>query len=240
MAIGQPHQRREVLVDDHERQAGVLQARQAGPDLLADQRREPLGGLVQDQQARVGHERPPDGEHLLLAARQVGAQVALALLQARKHLVDAPERPRLAHALAIAAGGDQVLAHGQIGKDVPAFWHQPDARARHEVRGPAGDVVPAQAHRAAARRHHAHDRLDGGGLAHAVAPDERDDLALADIEAHPEQGLARPVERLDVLDLQEGVHLRAPDRPGRRRARPGSAGPPRRCRTRCRGRRPPP
>ena len=53
-----------------------------------------LGGLVEDQEARVGDERPRNGEHLLLAARELVAEVATALAEARKQLERARRRPR--------------------------------------------------------------------------------------------------------------------------------------------------
>ena len=53
-----------------------FQAVQRPPDFLAHHRRQALGGLVQDQQARIGQQRAADGQHLLLAAGQVAAQVA--------------------------------------------------------------------------------------------------------------------------------------------------------------------
>ena len=46
----------------------ALQARQAAPDLGADQRRQAFGRLVEDQQPRIGHQRAADRQHLLLAA----------------------------------------------------------------------------------------------------------------------------------------------------------------------------
>ena len=49
----------------------ALQHRQAIPDFVADQGRETFGGLVQNQEARVGHQRPADRQHLLLAAGHV-------------------------------------------------------------------------------------------------------------------------------------------------------------------------
>jgi hypothetical protein len=54
--------------------------------LLDDDRREPLERLVEEEQLRVEDERARDREHLLLAARELVAEVGLALLEARKHL----------------------------------------------------------------------------------------------------------------------------------------------------------
>jgi hypothetical protein len=45
-------------------------------DLLLGQRIERRGGLVEDQQARLAHQRPRDRQPLLLAARQLHAALA--------------------------------------------------------------------------------------------------------------------------------------------------------------------
>jgi hypothetical protein len=73
MAIGELDQPVHVLVDHQDGLAGLAKLPQATPDLLADQRGEALGRFVQDQQPGVGHQRAPDREHLLLAARQLVA-----------------------------------------------------------------------------------------------------------------------------------------------------------------------
>ena len=47
-------------------------------DLLDDDRREPLGRLVEQQQLRAGAQDAADRQHLLLAAGQLGALAARA------------------------------------------------------------------------------------------------------------------------------------------------------------------
>jgi len=53
-------------------------------DLLDDLRREAHRRLVEQDHARTGHERAPEGGHLLLAARGVAGERAAALFQLRK------------------------------------------------------------------------------------------------------------------------------------------------------------
>jgi hypothetical protein len=76
------------------------------PDLHGDQRREAFGGFVEDQQIGVGHQRAADGEHLLLAARQLPAAVVDALAQPRKGFHHPLEGPV---ALAVDAGARRHL-----------------------------------------------------------------------------------------------------------------------------------
>src|SRR5213593_607959 len=65
--VRDPGERRHVFVDDEDRLPPRLQAFHAAPDLGADERREPFRRLVEDDQARVRHQRASDREHLLLA-----------------------------------------------------------------------------------------------------------------------------------------------------------------------------
>ena len=61
-------------------------------DLLDDHRRQPLGRLVEQQQPRAGAQDAADGQHLLLAARELGPLAAQPLAQVREQLEDRVER----------------------------------------------------------------------------------------------------------------------------------------------------
>ena len=45
--------------------------------ISADQRGQAFGRLIEDQQARVGHQRTADRQHLLLAAGELVAMLAM-------------------------------------------------------------------------------------------------------------------------------------------------------------------
>src|SRR3954468_11234518 len=64
MPVRQAHEPLDVFVDDQDRLSRGAQAGEALPDLLAHQRRQAFGGLIEDQEVRIGHERPADREHL--------------------------------------------------------------------------------------------------------------------------------------------------------------------------------
>src|SRR5690606_32095908 len=81
-----------AAVGDLEGLMGVLLFQRYGDALLADglddledlsndQRRQPEGGLVKQQQGRLGHERPADGQHLLFTARHGSRPLTGAFLQ---------------------------------------------------------------------------------------------------------------------------------------------------------------
>src|SRR5271166_849662 len=83
-AIDEVEQGLEVLVDDEDRLTLLLEALQAVPDFHANERSEPFGRLVQHDELGVGHQRAPDGEHLLLSAGKLVAVIAAALGEARE------------------------------------------------------------------------------------------------------------------------------------------------------------
>src|SRR5262249_59126060 len=93
--------------------------------LLDQDGREPFQRLVQQDDARIEHERTADREHLLLAAGKLIAEIAAALGEPREQLVDALERPR-------AGPGDrgEVLLDRERLEDVALLRHPADAGMR--------------------------------------------------------------------------------------------------------------
>ncbi len=104
----------EVLLDQEDAQALLLELAERLDQHLDDRRREALGGLVHDQQLRVRDQGAADREHLLLAAGELGAAVALALGEPREELVDAVDRPaaRCRSALATMRRCSSTLSDG--------------------------------------------------------------------------------------------------------------------------------
>ncbi|MNT64968.1 hypothetical protein D3C72_2029150 [compost metagenome] len=92
----------------------------------------------------------------------------------------------MGRALPVVRGGYEILAHGQVGKDVAALGHQPDAALRHLVGGQPADVEAVEGDGAAGGGVQAHHRLHGGGLAHAIASQQGDELAGPDIQVDAE------------------------------------------------------
>src|SRR5690606_2114235 len=74
--VGDPQYERRMLLDDDRRHPFLAHdAPQRGEQLLDDDRCQPLERLVEQQQSRVEHQRARDGQHLLLATRELAAQV---------------------------------------------------------------------------------------------------------------------------------------------------------------------
>src|SRR5204862_76207 len=86
MAVGDRQGGTQVLLDQEHRKALALEIVEHRDDLLDDHGRQPLGRLVEQEQRRIEHERARDRKHLLLAAGELKAEVALARTQARKQL----------------------------------------------------------------------------------------------------------------------------------------------------------
>src|SRR5580700_8777207 len=97
VAVGHRSREAEVLLDQQDREALCFQATHRRPDLLHDDRGQTLGRLVQQQEPGAGAKDAADGQHLLLAARQLGALAPEPLRQVREQLEDRlarePARP---------------------------------------------------------------------------------------------------------------------------------------------------
>src|SRR5678816_1822493 len=151
MPVGELDQALHVLVDHQDRLAARAQRGETVPDLLAHHRRQALGGLVEDQEARLGHERAADRQHLLLAARELVAHVRAPLVKTREQLEDAGDAlggraPAPSPGVGAVAGGiagrrpgarplegAQVLLDREVGEDLPALGHETQAAPRDPV-----------------------------------------------------------------------------------------------------------
>src|SRR5882757_5076421 len=87
--VGQPQNLLGILLDNNRADApGPGNGAERPEQFLDDDRRQPLGGLVQQQDFRIERQGATDCQHLLLAAGELVAEIAAAFLQPRKHLVD--------------------------------------------------------------------------------------------------------------------------------------------------------
>ena len=212
-----PHLHDVAAVGQLERGAGVLLHQQDGhagrlvdlADGLEDgahqQRRQPQRGLVEQEQARPGHEGPADGQHLLLAAGEGAGQLLAALVQDREEPRDEPAGLLQPARVAPREGAQvEVLPHRQGAEDAPPLGHLGDAEPHQLVRLDGVDRLPLEVDLAAAGAQQAADGLEGGRLAGAVGAQDGDDLALADLEVDAVQRLHVAVGDAQALDLEEG------------------------------------
>ena len=69
-AVGHAEGQGDILLDEQDAEPFALQAHQHAADLAHDDRRQTLGGLVEEEELRIGHQGARHGQHLLLAARE--------------------------------------------------------------------------------------------------------------------------------------------------------------------------
>ena len=95
-----------------------------GVDALHHDQDQAEGELVEQQHARVGDQRPADGDRLLLAAGQLGRALRPALAHPAEQLVDALDRPR---SFPRVGGADlQVLLDRKRAEQAPPLRHHDD------------------------------------------------------------------------------------------------------------------
>ena len=191
---------------DDRRQPALAQAGDRLGHAIDEQRSEPLGRLVEEQDARVREQRASDREHLLLAAGELVAVMAPPLLEPGQQVVDVAQAPLDLAAGDRAAGELQVLLDREAREDPPPLRDDRDPGARDRVRALAGQVAPVQQHAARPRPHQPDDRVDERRLADAVPSEQRDHLALLQVEVDAVQHVARVVSGADAAELEQRAH----------------------------------
>ena len=200
-----------VLGEEHRQAEVVDQARDGREDLLGRRRVEGGGGLVEDQHAGVGGQHRPDGDALLLTARE-GAQVA------GTQVGDAQQVERLLDAAAhrLRSGAELLHAVGELLLD--RVGDEPGERVLADVpdevrplaRRLVDDAAPVEQdvageHPAGEARHEAGDDAEERGLADAGAARDEDQLALLEREVDAVQHLVLGVAEADVSQLDHTV-----------------------------------
>ena len=180
------------------------------------QRIEPDRRLVDDDDARVGHERPGDGEELLLPAAQRPGALAAAFAKHREAVEAARE---ILVSLRAGPPGPaceaQGLLDGEMRHQPPPLRHQPEAEPGDAVRRPpqqggAGEFGPPAQHPAAEPRQQPHEGADGGRLAHAVAAEQGHHLPGPDRKRDAGQHLAAAVAGREILHRQHQATSSSP------------------------------
>src|SRR5206468_2995998 len=136
---------------------------------------------------------------------------ALRRLVEQQQLGIAHQRARDRQHLLLAAREIAAVTAGQLaqrGEQIEDALGRPAAAALGHVEVlPAGDVDALEGHAPRLGRGEPHDRAHGSGLADAVAAEEADALAGADLDRDAEQHARQPVRRVDLADLeQRGGH----------------------------------
>src|SRR5205085_818207 len=166
-------------------------------------RREPERRLVEEQELRARHERAGDRELLLLAAGERGGRQPQALAEDREEL----EQPLAAVAVRGTPGGGradpQVLGDCEAGEEPPPLGREADAALHDPLRWEVADLLAGERDPPRVRPVEADDREERRRLPGAVRPEERDDLAFADLQVDVPDGDDRAVARRQPAHLQE-------------------------------------
>src|SRR5206468_8985833 len=200
--VGEGEGEGQILLRHQDGHALLLEDGDLVGERLHDQVSQTLGGLVQDEEARIAHESASDREHLLLASREIARPASVELGEDGKGRVDALHRPGRRARGQGPARDLQVLSHGEVREDATVLGHEADAPARDTVGRPSRDVRAVEEDLAPVGRGEADDAPERRRLAHAIAPEDAHGLALVDLEAHPEQNLAQVIARVEVPHLE--------------------------------------
>src|SRR5690606_18629299 len=172
-------------------------------DLLDDDGGEALIGFVEEEELEVAGQSAGNGEHLLFAARQGDAILLAAFGEAGEVRIDAVEFPAVSRS---DPGDSEVLFHRQALDDAAILGDELDAGAGRLEALHLVDRLAVQPDGAGMQAGivDAGDGAQGRGLAGAVAAEQSQDLAVADVEGYTLHDVALAVIGVDVLDGEEG------------------------------------
>ena len=167
----------DILLDEDDARAAVLDARQRRIDVAHDAWREAEADFVAEQQPRIGHQRAADGRHLLLAPRQHAAGDLAALAQSREEIVDGGERPLAFDGARRIAPMSRFSSTAERRKEPASLRHERDTAA-HDVGGVAmADRLAVEDDARGWPGEQPGDGLQERRLAGAVGADDGDRLA---------------------------------------------------------------
>ncbi len=220
--VGVVHHHLHVVLDEQEGDALL-----GAEPLHVVEQPAPEGGvdpghrLVEEQEARLGHQRPCELEQLPLTARE-RARVMIPergevedLEQLHRLLADfrlSPPRGAGAKqhvyqplARLIASAEHHVVDHRHSGQRLGDLEGPNHAEAGDRVGRAAEDVPAAERRRTSIRAVETGDHVEEGRLAGAVGPDQRGDRAVA----NPKAGTVHGADAAEALDDAVGLEDRA-------------------------------
>src|SRR5580765_1405668 len=198
-----------VLLDEQDGRALLVDLDDRLEDPLDEDRGEPHRRLVEQQERRMGHERPADRDHLLLAAGECSGLLLLSFREPGKERVDPFEvAAELRAVTSLECAHLEVLEHGHAGEELAALRRLRNAEPYDVVGWFAGDVRAAKHDRSAPRMVEPVDRAKHGRLSGAVRADQGHDLAFVDLDRDSFQRFDRAVVGVHFLDREQRAVLR--------------------------------
>src|SRR5215475_6921645 len=180
-------------------------------DRRHDHRREPFGGLIQQEQFWAERERARDRHHLALDAGQRMTAARAVALERGEHTVSLldPRCCRSRLRVHPSRQGD-VFRNRQLPEYLALLRREGDAEARDLVRPQPHEVDAVKGDRAGRWLAKAHDGAERRGLACTVATDQVHQLARLDLERDTVQHAAALHVDAQVLRAQHQCLLRLP------------------------------
>src|SRR5919198_593120 len=139
-ALGDLERHEGVLLHEENRDSLLVDLLDDLEDLLDEDGREAHRRLVQHEELRASHQRPPDRAHLLLAARECPRLLASPFVEPRKERVDPLEiLPDAASVRALEGAHLEILEHAHPGEESTALGRLRDAHL-HDRALPDGEI----------------------------------------------------------------------------------------------------
>ena len=168
-------------------------------DLLVVQ---PAGGLVEQQQLRLRHERPRELDPLQRAEREPRHGPRRDLPEA--DVVERLARLGLDVAAARVRADEDVLEHRHRPEELDVLERARDPAPDDLVHGRLQERLAGELDLALVRRVEPGDDVEGRRLAGAVRPDQADDLTLGDVEGDAVEGDDPAEPASDVPQREQG------------------------------------
>jgi hypothetical protein len=197
-----------VLFYEQQGCTAVPQAANGGEDLANDYWGETHGWFVEKKKLGVGHEGPPDGEHLLFATAEGAGGLRTSFVEDGKESPNFLQSgleglfPFLSRERVGPEG--QILEHGKRGKELPAFGNERDASGDNLVWVEGLDLPIKEEDSSFPRTKESGDGIQEGGFSGPVRSDEDDDLAGVDVEGDIAEDLKVSIRGSKILDLKHG------------------------------------
>ena len=220
----------QILFREQDRDTRGLELLHRGGHLLDDHRRQALGRLVEQDRARIPHQRARHGQHLAFASRQRAGPFVAPFGEVGEELEEPLRRPDR-HAFPRRLPGNVEIFRNREAREYAAILgHVPESALAYPKRLQVGDRLAVEVDLAARRSDEPHDGLERGRLAGAVSPQQRNHLSRGDPERHIGQDLRPSVMGVDAADVK---HRPPPEQgtidsphPGKSPGPPDRRGPP--------------